>query len=236
MVTNTVNGKQYIGQTLGSLQTRWQTHCYNASGSRQRSMYPLYHAIRKYGAEAFSISLLAEAATQEELNRKEIEFIEAYQTTNPLFGYNQHPGGNRPPVSTPESRVKAAAKNRGQKRTTETRYKMSLAARGQQHFLGRAHSEETKAKISQKQKENCAERGGYRLGQKSSAEHVQKIAAALTGRKHSEESKQKMRLAKLNPSVEQRQKLRAAHLGKSWSEKRRAAYLARKQSTQSPSV
>lgn len=130
LVTNTVNGKQYIGQTSVSIESRWKTHCYNATGSKTRSAYPLYHAIRKYGKNAFSISILDFAHTQAELNEKEKEFIAAYGTMYHDLGYNRHEGGNKPPISTPEARAKAAASNRGQKRSLDVRLKMSAAMKG----------------------------------------------------------------------------------------------------------
>ena len=142
LVTNTINGKQYIGQTLCTPAKRWQEHVYNASGNPARSAYPLYHAIRKYGSAAFFVSTLETAVSQKDLNQKEIDFIYAYQTMQKTLGYNRHEGGNRPPQHTAESRAKAAASNRGQKRTDGFRQFISAA------LTGIKRSEETKRKIS----------------------------------------------------------------------------------------
>jgi group I intron endonuclease len=229
LITNTINGKQYIGQTLHSPEKRWQEHVYTAQGDRRRSLWPLYHAIRKYGPKAFIISTLAEASSQEELNQLEIEFIEAYQTLDRAFGYNRHEGGNRPPKSTPEARQKAAISNRGQKRTLETKQRMSIAQKGHSR-RGHAWTEEAKQRASEAQKERCRLYGGSRLGLKSSPEHCQRISAALTGKKLSEETKQKIRNAHLNLSDESRQNMSRAHIGKPWSAKRRAAWEAKQQS------
>jgi group I intron endonuclease len=230
LITNTINGKQYIGQTLCTPEKRWREHVYNASGNKQRSAYPLYHAIRKYGAAAFCISTLDAAQSQEELNQKEIEYIEAYQTLSREFGYNRHEGGNKPPSHTPESRAKAAKSNTGQKRTEETKQRMSHAQKGKPKKRGYRHSEESIRRMSESQKERCRLRGGSRLGLKSSPEHCQRISAALTGKKASEETRRKLSLVHTNPSDEARQNMSRAHLGKPWSAKRRAAWEAKKKS------
>lgn len=191
LITNTVNGKQYIGQTLCTPEKRWQEHVYNSRGSSQRSAYPLYHAIRKYGSDSFFVSTLDTAQTQEELNKKEIEFICGYQTTIRSFGYNRHEGGNKPPQHTPESRLKAAVSNRGKKRSEETKKLMSRSAikRGTPWMKGR----DLGVKRSDEARKNMSEAAKIRKPRIMTAEHRQKISQALIGKSHSETSKQKMR-------------------------------------------
>ena len=221
LITNNANGKKYIGQTHCAPEKRWQEHIYNARGNPARSAYPLYHAIRKYGPESFTVSILATAQSQDELNQKEIDLIATYQTIDKEFGYNRHEGGNKPPQHTPESRAKAAQSNRGQKRTQETKQRMSASAMGKQRFLGKHHSIESKIHMSAVQKERCRLHGGSRLGLKSSPEHCQRISAALTGKTHSEETRKKISASKTNPSDETRQRLRESHLGHRHSEETR---------------
>lgn len=238
LITNQQNGKKYIGQTSCTPEKRWQEHVYNSQGNPARRAYPLYHAIRKYGKDAFTVSALYTATSQEELNQKEIEFIIQYQTLNKDFGYNRHEGGNCPPASTPESRVKAANSNRGQKRTEETKQKMSESAlkRGCPWAKNFKPTEEHKEKISKANKDRCAKLGGFRLGMKSSPEHIEKIRIANTGKKHSEETKRKISESKTNPSDETRQKLRDSHLGHKPSEEtRRKMSESQKKRHQKPS-
>ena len=225
LIENTINNKKYIGQTLGSAEKRWQDHIYNAQGNPARSHYPLYHAIRKYGKDVFAVSVLDIATSQDELNQKEIDYIKKFRTTEKDFGYNRHEGGNRPPTSNPAARAKAAQSNRGKKRSELTKQRISEANKGNQNFLGRAHSEETKLKMSRVQKERCRIHGGSRLGLKSSPEHVEKIRAANTGKHHSEDTKKKISISKTNPSAETRKNLRESHIGKSWSPARILAYI-----------
>ena len=91
-ITNKVNGKVYIGQSI-NIKQRWRDHkkdafwrnglCYN---------YPLYRAIRKYGIENFSFEVLEECE-EIQLNEKEIYYISLYNATNVEIGYNQAAGG-----------------------------------------------------------------------------------------------------------------------------------------------
>ena len=64
LITNTVNGKRYIGKTTQTLEARWYQHCKNAEYGHNTY---LYKAIRKYGRESFDISLLCEGLEEEEV-------------------------------------------------------------------------------------------------------------------------------------------------------------------------
>lgn len=96
-ITNIVNGKCYIGQSV-NIKQRWKGHKKDAfwvNGDNYN--YPLYRAIRKYGVENFSFEVL-ESCSIDELEQKEIEYINFYSSIVPK-GYNQVPGGNH--VSVP---------------------------------------------------------------------------------------------------------------------------------------
>jgi group I intron endonuclease len=83
-ITNNVNGDFYIGKTIGSLKSRFRRHLYNAkSGSKTH----LYSAIRKYGADNFSISLIENVSNN--INEREIYWI---SKLNPK--YNMTSGGD----------------------------------------------------------------------------------------------------------------------------------------------
>lgn len=51
-ITNTINGKMYIGKTEQTIEKRFQQHC---SDSQRDGMSnrPLYKAMRKYGVDFF---------------------------------------------------------------------------------------------------------------------------------------------------------------------------------------
>ena len=89
-ITNKINGKSYIGLTTTSLKKRWLGHKY----SSKTENYPLYYSIRKYGIENFTIELITECYSKQELNSKEKELIIFYKCRNRDFGYNLDEGGN----------------------------------------------------------------------------------------------------------------------------------------------
>lgn len=93
-ITNLINNKLYIGQTHRVLQERWNEHL--TSGQNINNHRPLYKAMRKYGQENFSISII-EYCSDQELNEKEKYWIEQKQTwiaKYPDKGYNITCGGN----------------------------------------------------------------------------------------------------------------------------------------------
>lgn len=127
LIRNKVNGKCYIGQTRKPIEQRFKQHLRKSS-----NCICLRNAITKHGKEFFSIEVLwsSDNCTDDELNKKEVEFINEFNTQSP-HGYNLTNGGEG---CTPSE---------------ETRRKMSEVHKGPN---GRTHSEETKKRISEAQK------------------------------------------------------------------------------------
>jgi group I intron endonuclease len=169
LVTNTINGKQYIGQTTQNLAQRWAQHMRES----RRLHLPLYTAIRKYGAKSFIVSVLDTAISQTDLNQKEKDFIEAYHTCDRSFGYNLHEGGNKPPLMNPETAIKVGLANLGKKRTGQALANIQAACK----------------KAGPKMRAS-------RMGHTTSPETREKIGAAHKGMKHTPESIEKIKLAR----------------------------------------
>lgn len=74
-MTNLVNGKRYVGLTLKGAEARWEQHLKEAR--RARTLGILYSAIRKYGQEAFNISVIGKCKTPQEAGLLEREMIAA---------------------------------------------------------------------------------------------------------------------------------------------------------------
>lgn len=89
-ITNIFNNKTYIGQTVRSVDARWQRHIKDATSGRLNTH--LARAIRKYGAESFSVETIDEASDKEDLNAKEIFWINFYESNTD--GYNMTIGGD----------------------------------------------------------------------------------------------------------------------------------------------
>lgn len=90
VITNKINGKQYVGKTNSTVQERWKEHCTDSKKFRCNKR-PLYDAMNKYGIENFSIQIL-EKCSWEEASLKEIYWIgklDTYQN-----GYNATLGGD----------------------------------------------------------------------------------------------------------------------------------------------
>ena len=89
VITNDINGKQYVGKTTDTLQGRFSDHCKDSVLEHCKGR-PLYYAMNKYGKEHFHISQLEEC----ELNilpQREQYWIEKLDTYH--NGYNATLGG-----------------------------------------------------------------------------------------------------------------------------------------------
>ena len=89
IITNSINDKVYIGQTIQTLKSRWQEHCRNGFSKGEQNMQ-IKRAIKKYGKENFSIKEL-EKCSIAELDEKEIYYISLYNSY--YKGYNSTKGG-----------------------------------------------------------------------------------------------------------------------------------------------
>ncbi len=87
-LTNTVNGKQYVGKTIVTAMKRFQQH---KADARKGSETAIHRAIRKYTPEVFLVETIDETADKATLNQKEREWIAKLNTFE--TGYNMTPGG-----------------------------------------------------------------------------------------------------------------------------------------------
>lgn len=88
-ITNKINNKSYIGQTIQPVKDRWNQHCWKATHSYSENM-AIKRAILKYGKENFNFIVIEECA-QELLDVREQYWISYYDTFNK--GYNLTQGG-----------------------------------------------------------------------------------------------------------------------------------------------
>lgn len=93
MATNTVNGKRYIGFTGRGMPFRRARHL-ELARKGSRACPRLYDAIRKYGADKFVWSTVAEFDDRTEALRHEYELVDRLG-----HEYNAAPGGNAGPVA-----------------------------------------------------------------------------------------------------------------------------------------
>ena len=93
--TNIINNKVYIGQTIKELKIRKAQHERSFNYGRD---YLFPRAIRKYGKDNFKWEIIHRANSIDELNDMEAYYIEKYDSTNPLKGYNIKFGGKNKPM------------------------------------------------------------------------------------------------------------------------------------------
>jgi len=125
---NMITGMSYIGQTTRSLKERKSAHLKRAISSNLK----FYNAIKKYGEDKFSWTILKQCKTREELNFQEEFYINYYNTMTPN-GYNLTKGGNG---------------SLGLKHKRETKELLSKINSGKNHpRFGIPCSEKTKKKI-----------------------------------------------------------------------------------------
>jgi group I intron endonuclease len=89
-ITNKINGKSYIGQSVRALEQRWKAHL---SSSRQGSKFRFHSAIRKYGVDNWDLVVLFEHEDVQICKKKEEELIAEFNLMDNSKGYNAKPGG-----------------------------------------------------------------------------------------------------------------------------------------------
>jgi len=136
-ISNNFDEKLYIGQSWRDLEKRFKQHCEPRSGCLK-----LRNSMQAHGKENFTTELIWEGeCTQEELDKKEVEFISLFNTMSP-YGYNLQEGGRggRP---SDETRAKMSVAHKGRVVSAETREKLSAAHKG--HFVSAKTREKLRA-------------------------------------------------------------------------------------------
>jgi len=189
LAINSTNGKKYVGQTTLPLVTRWRLH---VSAARNGSKLYFHSAIRKYGAQHFSLQELAQADSQQQLDTLEKFYIEQHGTRT--VGYNIAVGGQHH-----SNHEKMSASARLRENSTKGRKwvhkKDGSKARVHQHEVGdylkqgwqlgngphRPWTVEERQRIGDKQR-----------GRKLPIAHRQKISESNMGKKRSLTTKEKI--------------------------------------------
>ena len=211
LITNTINGRKYVGQSLDA-DKRWRDHKQSGrvGGFGRNKSNPLYIDMYKIGIDVFEHAVVDvvmgtgnDSTDQCRLDEKEIVFSELYQAFIDVGGYCRRIGHGKGRTSE-ETKKRISLSNRGK--------------RGPMRIKRGPMSEFMKKNLSDKLK-----------GRKLSAEHIAKRDAARIGVPLSEAHKKKLSEAKKGKifTPEHRAKLSQAKLGKKRGPRR-------KKSTDSP--
>ena len=167
-ITNTLNGKSYIGFSSRTLEQRWKSHLEESTSIKHRNI-KFKRAIRKYGDNAWSKEVLAEIEDEKAAKVLEQHYIQKFDTFK--NGYNSTLGGDglvgfkhsvetkrfisehSKAINTPEMRKHKSDlvsgnkhPNFGKQRSTATKEKI------REKRIGSHHSDQTKLKMSESRK------------------------------------------------------------------------------------
>lgn len=155
---NTKNEKWYIGQTIRP-EARFKSHIYFST--RIKNSNHFYRAIRKYGLENFVYCVLEENVLFENLNMREMDWIEYYDSFYGGYNLTLGVGGAKGVILSKEARRKISEFHKGKPvwnsgkhgiYSEETLKKFSKAFKGRKAWNSgktNIYSEETLRKISQ---------------------------------------------------------------------------------------
>jgi group I intron endonuclease len=155
LITNTINGKKYVGQTQqDDIKTRWSAH--KKLNQNVIGRY-LLNAYKKHGINNFKFQIIC-VCFDDACNELEKYYIEKYNCLVPN-GYNLMSGGGNF-KHHPETIKKMRESLKGRllgKRTQETYKKISDALKGEKNpNFGKKMSDEQKKKISEGRKKAIA--------------------------------------------------------------------------------
>lgn len=162
-IKHIASNKKYVGQTTRTIKARWADHCRTHSGCEKLS-----RAIKKYGKEAFEITVIEICETIDQLNEREVHWIKELNSIT--HGYNLNTGGRNFTMSE-ETKSKMSLSKKGKLHTPEHTKRISIALTGKPK--------------SEKHRKNLATR---------TTTHEQRLHLSKinTGKMHSEESRKKM--------------------------------------------
>jgi len=173
VIVNKINNKKYIGQTSRCLTKRIYEYKAALKYNKFYNQH-LLNAFNKYGWDSFEFKIIDTAQTIDELNNKEIKYINEYKTTDKEIGYNIESGGKNaiPDIETLnrmskshlgikqtdnwiDKRISKAgteeAKKYGKAKTEEEKYTLSI--KSPKYWQGKQRDDKTKEKISKTKKE-----------------------------------------------------------------------------------
>jgi group I intron endonuclease len=169
MIVYTATNVENGKNYVGQTSMSLRKRLYKHSYDAKKGSSSLFHrAVRKHGLDSFEVQAVFETGNRESINNAEKVWIILLQADNSKFGYNLTAGGEGG-QPTPEIREKMSQKKLGNAVEIERVRQMGFASRG------RRSSKELKAHLSK-----------VHSGENN----------AFFGRRHSEESKLKMRLAR----------------------------------------
>jgi len=191
LVTNLANGKKYVGQTRLRLEHRWKQHVRDAGNG---SSTLIGAAIRKYGTDAFSVSIICTRSSQAELDTAERFYISSLGTHSSTGnGYNLTAGGYG-------GQHCAVGPMTGKRHSPATREKMRKSHEGKSHPYARDQRGVKNPMFGKKPRitllmiQKAKELGLANKGRSPSQKNRDAVSAALLGKPKSKHMREALRL------------------------------------------
>lgn len=151
LITNTVNGKKYVGFSTLDPSDRLNKHFRDAKNGRKTY---LCNAIRKYGSNFFIIETIDSCSLEEAKESLEAKYIKKYKTHYLNgYGYNMTEGGEGTigHKHSDQTKRQMSIDRTGKRHTEATKQLLSDQRKGPNNpNYKRVYSEEERAKISEK--------------------------------------------------------------------------------------
>lgn len=183
-IENLVNHKVYIGQSI-VVEDRLRHHKQMLNSGKHFCPH-LQHSWDKYGENNFSFEILEECL-KEEIDAREIYWLDFYGGYESEMTYNQRSAGQETHNVTEETKEKLRKFNSGKKQSSETIAKRAKKLKGHP-FWGGKWTEERKKSFSEFMKEQFAK--GLRHFDPNNPIYRQHLSAALKGKKKTKEHAQ----------------------------------------------
>lgn len=207
------SGGCYVGKA-NNVSKRWSEH---RTAARLGHRGVVYNAMRKYGAESFTVQTIEECSSEAEAFEREAFWVDFLDSTTDGCGYNLRSGGKGGYRPSSETRLRMSAAGRGRPKSREHVEKVIASVRRMWAALtpeqrlkkgdqrrGKRHTVDARAKIAAKATgrprsvEASAKQAEKIRGRKRSRDDVEKTMVKLRGRKHTKERLANMS-AGLNP-------------------------------------
>ena len=178
MIKNKKTGQIYIGQS-SNIEYRWKKHL--RDGKYRNNSY-IDNAINKYGKDIFQLIIIEILPNNADLlNKREMYWIDYYNTYKDKKHYNLTLGGDLNPMKHPEIAKKLSGKGNGM-------YGVRLFG-NKNGFYGKKHTKKTKELMSKRMRG----KNNPNYGKHRSEEVKKKISEANKGKTYSKETLEKMK-------------------------------------------
>ena len=185
LATNKANGKQYVGLTRRSLNSRWRQHV-NVANQGAKTYF--HHAIVKHGVDGFDVQPMVSALSLDYLADLERQLIADFKPE-----YNQTNGGEVTMGRKYDDATKEQIrlKNTGKKRSPEIRKMLSDMVK--QRYIDRPELKEAatkqilavRANIDEEKRKKAVSEAAKK--QPWTAESRAKLSASCMGRRYNQE-------------------------------------------------